>query len=82
LTKKAATQTPAKHIATTEFKYQGVRRIAKTVNGLAKNGYRPELKTAALAKTSALIKSQKNAAPVKTGRVNLKTGKPTKKSKK
>lgn len=70
VSKKAAMHQPAKKTVATTFKYQGVRRIAKTVKGLAKNGYRPDLEKAALARASAVVKSQK---PVKATK-NTKKG--------
>jgi hypothetical protein len=67
--KKAAVYQPAKFYATTEIKGVGVRRVAKTLKGLGKNGYRPELEKAALARASAVIASQKPAKKeVKKGR--------------
>lgn len=60
LKRKAFGQKPSKQNATTTFNpSKGTRRVAKTVKGLAKNGYRSELEHAALARTSALISAQK-----------------------
>lgn len=81
VTRKAAVNKPAKRQATTTFPVVGVRRVAKTVRGLAKNGYRADLQHAALARVSAIKRSQqKPSAPVKTGRRNLKKAAKVKKT--
>ncbi|KAF8980946.1 60S ribosomal protein L28 [Entomortierella lignicola] len=49
---------------------KGVRKSARTVAGLTRNGYRADLRKAALARVSAVLNSQKpvKAAPKKAGK--------------
>ncbi|KAG0004555.1 hypothetical protein BGZ79_008904 [Entomortierella chlamydospora] len=49
---------------------KGVRKSARAVAGLARNGYRADLRKAALARVSAVLNSQKpvKAAPKKAGK--------------
>ena len=70
--KKNALNTPSKRLSKTYIKNAGTRRIAKTVLGLTKVGYRADLEKYALARVSAIVESQKPKKPVKTGRVSLK----------
>ncbi|KAK3820304.1 MAG: ribosomal protein L28e [Benniella sp.] len=49
---------------------KGVRKSARSVAGLARSGYRADLRQAALARVAAVLKSQKpvKAAPKKAGK--------------
>ncbi|KAF9349145.1 60S ribosomal protein L28 [Mortierella sp. AD094] len=61
---------PSKSISKVTLTKKGVRKSARSVAGLARNGYRADLRKAALARVSAVLNSQKpvKAAPKKAGK--------------
>lgn len=58
-----AKKSPIQRVATTIRPRSGGRRSLGIVAGVAKSGYRPDLRAAALARVSALIAAQKEPKP-------------------
>jgi hypothetical protein len=69
--KKSAQHKPAKSVASFTSK-SGTRRIAKTVTGVTKKGYRKDLEKLALARVALLVRAKKAGKPMKTHRVSKK----------